>query len=143
MRPASRQDKDRKDEGLKSRVFIFPDLSRYDGEYREQDGVITRHGTGIYTDKATGCVYMGQWETDKHQGKGKMTFANGANYDGQWKEGTFHGIGIYSWPDGSSVSGEFVNNCPVGPVKYLDAQSHGWIGNSNRGTKCTLSPELY
>lgn len=56
--------------GPKAGVFIFPNKSRYEGEYREESGTPVRNGMGKFTCAVTGVVYHGEWNGDKMNGKG-------------------------------------------------------------------------
>lgn len=147
----SRKDKNQQDavaESTRCGVFIFKDKSRYDGEYKEIEGVIYRHGSGKYQTSET--LYSGQWEMDKMTGKGyylmtkgRLEFASGAVFEGNWKDNQFQGAGTYTWSNGSSLIGDWQENCAVGPAKYVDPEGHGWVGMMKRGSKAILAPELY
>ncbi|KAI8911741.1 hypothetical protein EDD86DRAFT_188624 [Gorgonomyces haynaldii] len=116
---------------------------RLEGDYKEFDGIIYRHGNGKYICKQTGTVYTGQWDQDKMSGKGRLEFPSGAVYDGLWKNNQYQGQGTYTWEDGSYVSGDWIDGCVSGQSKFTDPQGHGWVGQVTKGIKCVLAPELY
>ena len=122
----------------KSGIFIYKDGSIYDGEYKEDGGVV-KHGLGKYSDFNSKSIYYGNWEKDKMNGKGKLQFQSGAYYEGNWVNNTFQGFGTFVWPDSSSLSGEWENNSLSGPIKYI-YQEIPWIGQFNKN--CVLSPEM-
>ena len=122
----------------KSGIFIYKDGSIYDGEYKEEGGIV-KHGLGKYSDFTTKCVYYGNWEKDKMTGKGRLDFPSGAYYEGSWLNNAFQGPGIFSWPDSSSLSGEWENNSISGPVKYI-SEDIPWTGSLKKN--CILSPEM-
>lgn len=66
---------------LKSGSFIWTSGSKYDGEYKEVDDVIYRHGIGTYFCSVTNTTYTGQWDMDKMSGKGKIHFSSDAFYE--------------------------------------------------------------
>jgi hypothetical protein len=79
-RPATKEAKSKvKDAELKTGSFVFTDGSKYDGEYKEADGLVYRHGNGKYTSAYTS--YTGNWDMDKMSGRGKIDFPSGASYD--------------------------------------------------------------
>jgi hypothetical protein len=127
-------------DSTKTGIFIFKDKSRYDGEYKEVDGIIYRHGTGKCQTSET--LYVGQWDMDKMTGKGKLEFSSGAYFEGTWKDNQFQGMGIYTWNDDSSLTGEWNENCVLGPAKFVDEDGHGWVGVFKKGSKSCMAPIL-
>lgn len=49
------------------------------GDWYRFDGVIKRHGRGLYEEGAN--KYEGEWKEDKMHGKGTFHFATGAVYE--------------------------------------------------------------
>ena len=47
-------------------------VQRIEGEYKDESGVIVRHGQGKYYCATTKAVYIGNWESDKMSGKGRF-----------------------------------------------------------------------
>jgi hypothetical protein len=41
-----------------------------EGEYKEENGVLYRHGQGKYTCGVTQSIYSGSWDMDSMSGKG-------------------------------------------------------------------------
>ncbi|KAI9336085.1 hypothetical protein BDR26DRAFT_497593 [Obelidium mucronatum] len=126
----------------KTGVYIFPDLSRYEGAFKEADGTsaIMRHGEGKHI--SPGYVYTGSWELDKMHGKGRLEFANGAVYDGYWKDNKFMGQGTFTFPDTSQLTGEWDQSRINGPGTFQDKKGQNWIGLFSRGSASALSAEI-
>lgn len=58
--------------------FVPPGKESYEGTYLE--GML-RHGKGCCT-YANEDIYLGEWDNNKREGKGKFVWANGQFYDG-------------------------------------------------------------
>ncbi|KAJ3274170.1 kti12, chromatin associated [Terramyces sp. JEL0728] len=127
---------------LKTGSFIFPDGSKYDGEYREVDGSIYRHGLGAYECVQTQTTYTGQWELDKMSGKGKIEFVSGDSYDGMWKENQYNGQGTYTWSTTEKLGGEWIDNCVQGLGIYDDEGKIKWAGEVAKGVASVMVPRL-
>lgn len=85
-------------ESLMSGTFIFPDGSKYEGQYIEGEGGIpTRHGQGTLTNGEE--QYVGDWRDDKMNGNGRYVFASSAVYEGNFENDKFYGEGRYIWPN--------------------------------------------
>lgn len=125
---------------VKTGIFIYKDGSIYDGEYKEEGGVV-KHGLGKYSDFSSKSVYYGNWEKDKMSGKGRLDYPSGAYYDGVWHNNTFQGQGTFVWPDSSSLSGDWESNSLSGPIKYI-SEEISWSGNYSGKKPCILSPEF-
>ena len=41
-----------------------------EGEYKDDGGILMRHGQGKYIDATSNSVYTGTWDGDKMSGKG-------------------------------------------------------------------------
>jgi len=52
-------------------------------------------------------VYDGEWEENKIQGFGRMTYPDGTYYEGKWKKGYKHGKGTLKKKNGKHVYGEW------------------------------------
>ncbi|KXS18574.1 hypothetical protein M427DRAFT_42293 [Gonapodya prolifera JEL478] len=66
-----------KDAGVlqKSNSFIFPEGSRYDGEFKEtEQGVVVRNGFGKFFSPSLLFSYAGEWQTDQPHGRGTATY---------------------------------------------------------------------
>lgn len=101
--------------------------ARYEGQWQRFDGVIKRHGNGIYID--SGTTYDGQFSEDLYHGNGVYTAIDGSTYRGEWKLGKMHGKGTYTWPDGSSYEGNFEEGKIAGEGVYLDNNKRVWTGS--------------
>ena len=113
-------------------VFIHPvTKSKYEGQWQRFDGVMKRHGKGIYTDG--GATYDGQFVEDMYEGTGTFTAIDGSTYKGEWKAGVMHGQGVYTWPDGSRFEGTWENGKMEGPGVYTDMNKQTWTGTWHEG----------
>ena len=63
-------------------------------------------GFGTYT-YPDGCYYSGEWQKDRHEGRGRIELANGTWYEGQWRNHLMHGEGTYRDHLGREWKGEF------------------------------------
>ncbi|KAI8897629.1 hypothetical protein BC833DRAFT_592995 [Globomyces pollinis-pini] len=127
----------------KTGSFIFPSGSKYDGEYKEVEGLLIRNGQGVHYCNLTQSTYTGQWENDKMNGKGRIDFASGAHYEGLWKDNQYQGQGVYGWSDGSTLSGEWNEQCVNGSSLYQDADKQIWTGDITKGMATILTPNIY
>lgn len=83
-------------------VYLWPDGSRYEGGFKENNF----HGQGTYQ-WADGKTYTGGFRDNKRNGHGTYAWPNGSQYSGQWKDGVRHGQGTFSWANGSRYEGEW------------------------------------
>jgi hypothetical protein len=74
---------------IKVGSFLFPDNSKYEGEYRKIGNKTVRDGKGVYTNGPE--QYSGQWNEDVMSGDGEYSFATGAIYKGNFKNNSFEG----------------------------------------------------
>ena len=120
-------------------LFTSAAGGKYEGEWQRFDGVIKRHGHGIFaTDDMTyeggfyedefdgkgtlkfadGMCYVGEFSRGKINGQGEMLFLDGSRYKGQWRNGRMHGIGTYMTIDNQSWTGMWchgMSSCPIFP----------------------------
>lgn len=115
-------------------VLLWPDGSRYEGEWRENkacgkgkfwhaDGDVFEgnwredkaNGYGIYTHRS-GSRYEGYWENDLQHGTGKETWTKGSWYEGEYARGRKQGYGKHVWEDGSQYEGLWEDNVIHGKV---------------------------
>lgn len=74
------------------------------------------NGHGTLTSPLRGLRFVGQWQRDLPQGKGKMSQMVGSDddskfvYKGQFDSGVREGQGICLWPSGSHYIGHFAGN---------------------------------
>ena len=63
-------------------------------------------------------MYEGQFEREKFDGVGKMSYARGegegGEHEGQWRRGLAHGKGRRTTADGTFVEGYFSHGQPHG-----------------------------
>ena len=84
-------------------TFIFPDGSRYEGSWVEDQ----RNGHGVYR-FANGDTYEGDWYEHKKHGYGIYTYAaTGTSYRGMWEAGKKKGPGDIVHAN-HKFSGEFL-----------------------------------
>ena len=67
---------------MDKRTYIYPDGSKYEGEWQNNK----RHGQGILT-RPDGMRYEGEWADGKPHGKGTLTSPNGKIRRGFWENG--------------------------------------------------------
>jgi len=120
--------------------FLWPDGSKYSGEYKDSDGIPSRHGSGTYYCSKTESSYIGVWEEDKLV-SGTLKFASGASYSGEWKEDKYHGKGTYTWADKVKLIGDWEDNRTVGIAEFHDGCVH-WSGEITNNP-LTSSARLY
>lgn len=87
-------------ETVQNGCFIYPDGSKYEGEWTLVDGNQVRNGKGTFT-----CgpdQYSGNWSNDAMDGEGEYFFSSGAIYRGNFTLNLFHGLGEYVFPDGAT-----------------------------------------
>jgi hypothetical protein len=113
-------------------IFIHQSTkSKYEGQWQRFDGVMKRHGTGIYTDG--GATYDGHFVEDLYQGQGTYTAIDGSVYKGDWKAGMMHGHGVYTWPDGAVFDGNWEHGKMEGPGVFTGANKQVWTGTWHEG----------
>lgn len=113
-------------------IFIHPiTKAKYEGQWQRFDGVMKRHGVGIYTDG--GATYDGHFVEDLYNGTGNYTAIDGSTYKGEWKNGVMSGHGVYTWPDGSFFDGQWENGKMEGPGVFTDANKQVWTGTWHEG----------
>jgi len=98
--------------------FIFPDGSKYDGEWLSKDRVKLRHGFGAYENGPE--KYEGYWNDDNMEGEGMYIFSSGSIYKGAFKNNLFNGEGTYTFSDGAEYIGSWLDNKMHGKGKYTD-----------------------
>ena len=82
----------------------YPDRV-YNGDIH--DGVASGYGIARYAD---GSVYLGTWENDCRNGKGRFVSAKNNVYYGDFMDDCQHGVGILKYREGNIYTGSFVNN---------------------------------
>lgn len=111
--------------------FVFEDRrAKYTGQWQLFDGVLRKHGKGIYEEGSQ--RYEGDFVEDRMEGKGVFKFESGAVYAGGFHNNMFNGKGSYSWPDGSKYEGEWRDNKMHGHGTFTTArgqQFHGEFAN--------------
>jgi hypothetical protein len=111
--------------------FIFPDNSKYNGDWKESNGKRVREGQGSFT-----CgkeQYIGSWVDDKMNGTGEYTFSSGAVYKGNFVNNAFSGEGEYVFHDGARYGGSWLNNKMHGFGTYVDRDNNVFKGQYING----------
>ena len=76
----------------------------YEGQWDMDSNLPSGKGVQIWPD---GSRYDGQWKEGKHHGFGRLVHAEGDVYEGMWKEDQAHGYGIYQHYNGNRYE-EFI-----------------------------------
>ncbi len=91
----------------------WPDGAQYIGHW--DNDMTNGRGRFRYSD---GDVYDGEWVDDKANGYGEYARANGSRYVGQWKDDQQDGEGTETWPDGTTFVGAYVAGIKNGKGTY-------------------------
>ena len=92
-----------------------------------------KEGFGIFYD-GKGNKYIGEWEKDQFNGKGRIISLNGDCYDGEFNHGVIEGNGIFiSKKGGYHYSGQFKNNKFHGHGKLIYDDNTTYEGNFSEG----------
>lgn len=83
-----------------SNSSIYKGNWNYDGQ---------KHGFGIYVDEQ-GNKYIGFWEKDYFNGRGRLIDNRGNCFDGMWKKGKANGAGILTLANGYKYDGQWVDD---------------------------------
>ena len=71
----------------------------------------TFEGEGTLSFKEAGdsssLLYVGGFQNNKFNGKGKMKYRNGDSYDGFWRASVRQGTGSYTWAKGQKYDGQW------------------------------------
>lgn len=90
-------------------TVIYSDSSRYDGNF--VDG--KRSGCGRYDYAADHPIlkrYVGQFQGDRFNGLGMLSFKNGNRYIGEFKQDRCEGRGVFILSDGTRKAGTWTND---------------------------------
>ncbi len=112
-------------------VFVFPDGSKYDGDWIEVNHIKQRSGHGTFTFGRE--TYVGEWSNDTMSGNGIYTFSSGSVYQGNFCNNCFDGNGTYTFADGAKYSGEWKNGKMHGEGEYIDPYNVSWKGTFVNG----------
>jgi len=88
------------------------------------------YGTIIWKN---GNKYVGEFQNNTGNGKGKYTHISGDIYVGEWKDMKRHGQGIQTWENGDQLKGEFKYNQRNGPGTYIAANGDIYVGEYKNG----------
>ncbi|NCC74285.1 MAG: hypothetical protein EOM06_12945, partial [Sphingobacteriia bacterium] len=93
-------------ENIESEVY---GTDRYVGQIK--DG--KREGIGVAiretNNERWNGIYAGNWENDKQNGYGVISWVIGGKYEGEWKNGRFSGFGKIYYQNGNRYEGEWRN----------------------------------
>mgnify|MGYP001266470350 CR=1 FL=1 len=93
-------------------VSYFASGSMYEGEFQNN----RHHGQGTYT-LSDGSVYVGEFKDDLFNGRGTLNFENGNKYIGEFSDDRFNGEGTYTFADGKIFAGTFEDGVLQKPKK--------------------------
>ena len=113
----------------------------YEGEFKEDNGVIIREGIGKYIDTIEETIYEGSWVNDKSEGYGRFTITNADTktdiYEGSFRDDVFSGKGTFNLGDGGKYIGDFEDNFMHGQGIFLypDKSKYegGWVQDERCG----------
>lgn len=114
-------------------THVDADGGKYVGEWvtNKREG----RGTAYYSN---GSKYVGEWKADKEHGQGTYTFGSksgfhGDKYVGEFKEGKRHGHGTYFFNEGDKYVGEHQDNEGNGEGTFFWANGHKDVGTFKDG----------
>lgn len=110
----------------------YPDLKTYTGTIDSQDMKV---GFGKLVNEGTASVYIGQFDQDKANGKGRQVFPNEDIYQGEWENNLMHGFGIYTQPDGTKYTGHFESDQKSGDAVEICADGSKYSGMFIKGKR--------
>ena len=116
-----------------SEGFIFPDGTRYLGEWRTlENGQDIPHGLGtcFYKD---GRRFEGEWKNGIPNGKGTLYFPNGEDNTGNWIDGELIERIHKTFVNGDHYSGEFKEEQPDGEGILTKAKGKIFKGKFSKG----------
>jgi len=85
---------------------VFDERSEWANEYYDGDWLDGKRaglGVGVFSLKKGGGTYIGEWNNDKREGKGKHIYPSGDFYEGGWLNDVKHGSGIHTDSNGRAV----------------------------------------
>ncbi|OHT02548.1 hypothetical protein TRFO_30276 [Tritrichomonas foetus] len=122
-------------------IFNAANGGRYEGEWKRFDGVIKRHGHGVYSTEE--IVYEGDFSEDVFHGDGVLKFTDGMCYQGQFKNGRINGEGEMLFLDGSRYKGQWRNGRMHGIGTYFTIDNQQWTGTWCHGmSSCPIFPQM-
>ena len=122
-------------------VFHTSNNGKYEGEWKRFDGVIKRHGKGIYS--CPEFTYEGDFEEDQFHGIGVITFANGRKYTGQFENGQITGDGEMIFEDQSIYNGQWYQGSMHGIGTFSTINGETWKGRWCHGmSTCPIFPQV-
>jgi hypothetical protein len=90
--------------------------SYYIGEWKTKEE-LNKHGRGLLVN-LDGTSYLGQFQNDLQEGRGKFLFNKVEYIDINWKKGKMDGIGILKRADGSIKNVYFKNGIKMSEEEY-------------------------
>ena len=110
---------------------VFANGSEYEGDFVLGEFC----GEGKYSDKTTGEVYVGHWDSNKRNGEGVLTFADGTTYEGSFVNHKRNGFGKYTSSSGDCYEGQWVDNKIEGKGKMAYSNGDVYEGDFVDGKK--------
>ena len=104
-----------------------------DGTYIGEFNQDLKEGRGRFEYK-NGDIYAGEWKNDQMEGKGVYTFNNGNIYEGEFKNNKQNGKGILVYSEGKcKFEGDFVDGKIDGNGVYWFSNGDRQVGNFRQG----------
>ena len=104
-----------------------------DGTYIGEFNQDLKEGRGRFEYK-NGDIYTGEWKNDQMEGKGVYTFNNGNIYEGEFKNNKQNGKGILLYSEGKcKFEGDFVDGKIDGNGVYWFNNGDRQVGNFRQG----------
>ena len=104
-----------------------------DGTYIGEFNQDLKEGRGRFEYK-NGDIYAGEWKNDQMEGKGVYTFNNGNIYEGEFKNNKQNGKGILLYSEGKcKFEGDFVDGKIDGNGVYWFSNGDRQVGNFRQG----------
>ena len=104
-----------------------------DGTYIGEFNQDLKEGRGRFEYK-NGDIYAGEWKNDQMEGKGVYTFNNGNIYEGEFKNNKQDGKGILLYSEGKcKFEGDFVDGKIDGNGVYWFSNGDRQVGNFRQG----------
>jgi hypothetical protein len=108
------------------------DDGTYIGEFNQE----LKEGRGRFEYK-NGDIYDGEWKNDQREGKGVYTFQNGNIYEGDFKNDKQNGKGVFVYSQGKvsgdKFEGDFVDGKMDGNGVYWFSNGDRQMGNYKQG----------
>lgn len=124
--------------GEKNEVIDYNDEYKYKGEV--QDG--QRHGDGTFYNENTKIAFIGEWENDIREGRGKIMLPGGESMVGLWKDNKVIEK-KYVFKDGSVYVGEDPKKFGIYEGKFTYSSGEVFEGKFREGKRHSKGKMIY